>query len=136
MYGDRQEMALWSSLYFELCAYGHIDVMNATRDFWIIPHENRTHPRSTRSNEAALHRRYKFADDTTTKKPSDLGILPCKKSVFSVGPYFNRSSVLAKPFFPGSATAKGAFNSFIRLLSSPRGNCTTIKATFQRINFA
>ena len=87
MYGDREEMALWRSLYFELCAYGHIDVMNAMRDFWIIPHENRTHPRSTRSNiiEASLHRRYKFADDTTIKKPSELGVLPVTSLYSALG---------------------------------------------------
>ena len=87
MYGDRQDMALWRSLYFELCAYGHTDVMNAMRDFWIIPHENRSHPRSTRSNmiEAALHRRYKFADDTTTRKPSELGVLPVRSMYSAFG---------------------------------------------------
>jgi hypothetical protein len=63
--------------------------MNATRDFWIIPHENRTHPGSTRSNriEAAFHRRYKFADDTATKKPSELGVLPVRSLYFDVAGY-------------------------------------------------
>ena len=100
MYGDRQEMALWSSLYFELCAYGHIDVMNATRDFWIIRRENRTHPRSTRSNEAALHRRYKFADDTTTRKPSELGVLPVR-SMYSAFGLISIAAPSLPSLFPG-----------------------------------
>ena len=99
MCGDREEMALRRWLYFELCAYGHIDAMNAKRDFWIIPHENRTHTRSTLI-EAALHRRYKFADDTTTRKPSELGVLPVR-SMYSAFGLISIAAPSLPSLFPG-----------------------------------
>ncbi len=124
MYGDRQEMALWSSLYFELCAYGHIDVMNATRDFWIIRRENRTHPRSTRSNEAALHRRYKFADDTTTKKPSDLGVLPVR-SLYSAFGLISIAAPSLPSHFPRAPRPQSA-------RSIPLSDCFHLHAVIER----
>src|ERR1700675_2929079 len=48
MYSDHQGKALSSSLYFELCSFGRINVMNVMQDFGIILHQCDKSPRRTR----------------------------------------------------------------------------------------